>query len=59
MENLPLDMTKLAEKVRDKDEYGLPTADNLQIAEPEFTGGISTAEVVSKHSDCTCFFLLI
>jgi len=45
MENLPLDMTRLAEKV------GLPPADNFQIEEPEFRGGISTAEVVSQHSD--------
>jgi len=55
MENLPLDMTKLAEKVKDRDEHGLPSADNLQIEEPEFTGGISTAEVVSEQSNCALF----
>lgn len=49
MENLPRDMTKLAEKVKDRDEHGLPSAENLQIEEPVFTGGISTAEVVSEH----------
>jgi hypothetical protein len=54
MENLPLDMTKLAEKVKDRDEYGLPSADNLQIEEPEFTGGISTAEIVSEQLVWTC-----
>ena len=51
MENLPQDMIKLAEKVKDKYEHGLPSADNLQIEGPDFTGGISTAEVVSKQSD--------
>ena len=51
MENLPLDMIKLAEKVRDKYEHGLPSAENLQIEAPNFTGGISTAEVVSEQSD--------
>ena len=55
MANLPLDMSKMAEKVRDKDEHGPPTADNLQIEESKFTGGISIAEVVSEHSDCACF----
>jgi hypothetical protein len=57
MENLQLDMTKLAEKVRDKDGYGLPTADNLQIEEPGFSGGISTEEVVSEQSNGTICFL--
>jgi uncharacterized Fe-S cluster-containing radical SAM superfamily protein len=56
METLPLDMTKLAEKVRGNDDYGLPTADNLQIEEPEFTGGISTADVVGIHLDKVCCF---
>ena len=51
MENLPLEMTKLAEKVKDRNEHGLPSADNLQIEEPVFTGGISTGEVVSEQSD--------
>ncbi len=51
MENLPLEMTKSAEKVKDRNEHGLPSADNLQIEEPVFTGGISTGEVVSEQPD--------
>jgi hypothetical protein len=51
METLPLDMIRLAEKVKDRDVHGLPSAENLQIEEPEFTEGISTAKVVSERSN--------